>query len=64
MTICNLPREVRFLREETFLLATIPGPKEPSVDQINHVIEPIVRDLLALEEGEFPVALGKIFISS
>ncbi|KAI1792694.1 hypothetical protein LXA43DRAFT_1130213 [Ganoderma leucocontextum] len=43
-TICNNPRAKRFLLEETILLAIIPGPEEPSLEQLNAVLEPFVAD--------------------
>ncbi|KAF9508695.1 hypothetical protein BS47DRAFT_1365780 [Hydnum rufescens UP504] len=49
--ICNLPRGIRFLWEETILLATVPGPREPSLEQLNEVIEPFVREMFLLEQG-------------
>ncbi|KAJ3002591.1 hypothetical protein NUW54_g5766 [Trametes sanguinea] len=51
LTVCNNPRSKRFLREETFLLATIPGPDEPSLEQLNHILQIFIPDLLELYEG-------------
>ncbi|KAL7279486.1 hypothetical protein ACG7TL_007329 [Trametes sanguinea] len=51
LTVCNNPRSKRFLREETFLLATIPGPDEPSLEQLNHILQVFIPDLLALYNG-------------
>ncbi|KAJ7696410.1 hypothetical protein B0H16DRAFT_1350491, partial [Mycena metata] len=36
-TVCNNPRGIRFLREETSLLMIFPGPHEPTSDQYNNV---------------------------
>lgn len=44
----NLPAHLRRKREYTLHLANIPGPKEPSMDQVNHVLRPIVNQLLEL----------------
>ena len=47
--IClNLPAHLRHKREYTFQFANIPGPKEPSMEQVNHVLRPIVNQLLEL----------------
>ena len=51
LTICNNPRAKRFLREETFLLAILPGPSEPSLEDLNNVLEIFVPDLKRLYEG-------------
>ncbi|KIK91508.1 hypothetical protein PAXRUDRAFT_797245 [Paxillus rubicundulus Ve08.2h10] len=45
MTCCNNPRGVRYLVEETFLVMVIPGPNEPTLDQINKIMELFVRDM-------------------
>ncbi|KIK96585.1 hypothetical protein PAXRUDRAFT_80253, partial [Paxillus rubicundulus Ve08.2h10] len=54
MTCCNNPRGVRYLVEETFLVMVIPGPNEPTLDQINKIMELFVRDMI-------PVLLGAVF---
>ncbi|KAF8511756.1 hypothetical protein JB92DRAFT_3117700 [Gautieria morchelliformis] len=51
-TIINNPRAVRFLEEETILVCVIPGPHEPSLEQINHIIEPFIRDVNTLYGGK------------
>ncbi|KAG9225542.1 hypothetical protein CCMSSC00406_0003045 [Pleurotus cornucopiae] len=54
MACLNLPRRLRFLVENIFLVGVVPGPDAPSKDQINHVLRPLVRDLLRLwTEGIF-----------
>lgn len=50
-TILNNPFDKRFLREETILVCVIPGPKEPSLEQLNSVIEPFVEEMLQLNNG-------------
>ncbi|KAH9834853.1 uncharacterized protein C8Q71DRAFT_710648 [Rhodofomes roseus] len=52
VTICNNPRHKRFLREESILVSGIPGPHEPSLEQLNHILEPFVQDVKELEDGE------------
>lgn len=46
MVCLNLPPEVRFKSENMFLAGIIPGPKEPSMDEINIFLRPLVDDLL------------------
>jgi hypothetical protein len=48
MTCLNLPRTLRNRMENVFLVGVIPGPQEPSVLQINNLLEPLVDDLLQL----------------
>lgn len=55
LTVCNNPRSKRFLREETFLLAIIPGPDEPSLEQLNAILDIFIPDLLELYNGKYPV---------
>ncbi|KAJ2970782.1 hypothetical protein NUW54_g12655 [Trametes sanguinea] len=51
LTICNNPRSKRFLPEETLLLAVIPGPDEPSLEELNSVFEIFIPELLELYNG-------------
>ena len=51
-TICNNPRAKRFLMEETILLAIIPGPDEPSLEQLNAVLEPFATEARAMYSGQ------------
>ncbi|TFY50862.1 hypothetical protein EVJ58_g10857 [Rhodofomes roseus] len=53
LTILNNPRGKRYLREETVLVSMPPGPFEPSLEQLNHIFEPLVDDLQALAAGEY-----------
>ena len=46
MVCLNLPPEVRFKPENMFLAGIIPGPKEPSTEEINNFLRPLVDDLL------------------
>ena len=48
--IClNLPAHLHCKKEYTHHLANIPGPKEPSMEQVSHVLRPIVNQLLKLQ---------------
>ena len=49
--ICNLPRDVRFKRENMMTLGLLPGPNEVKLDRINHYLAPIIDELLELWNG-------------
>jgi hypothetical protein len=49
--ICNLPRDVRFKRENVMTLGLLPGPNEVKLDRINHFLAPIIDELLELWNG-------------
>lgn len=61
-TICNNPRSKRFLREETILLAVIPGPEEPSLEHMNYVLEPFIAEAHRMYQGMCLHALSLIAI--
>ena len=42
MACLNLPLSLRYKPEKLFLVGVIPGPKEPSIEEVGHFIEPIV----------------------
>lgn len=46
MVLLNLPVETCYQVENMFLVGIIPGPREPSLEQINHVLVPLVDNLL------------------
>lgn len=50
VVILNLPRLIRFKRENVILLGVIPGPSEPPLT-INTYLAPIISDLLDLWKG-------------
>ncbi|PCH36567.1 hypothetical protein WOLCODRAFT_20614 [Wolfiporia cocos MD-104 SS10] len=52
LSICNNPHSKRFLRDETMIFCVIPGPNEPSLEQLNNILEPMVRELLELGNGQ------------
>ena len=57
LTIMNLPRSVRFKRENVILIAIIPGPNEPH--DINTYIEPLVNEFIDLWTGmKFQINTG------
>lgn len=45
MVCLNLPPALRYKRENMYLVGVIPGPKSPSLQQVNHFIEPLAADL-------------------
>src|ERR1043165_9232205 len=49
--ICNLPREVRFKKENMLILALLPGPNEVKLHKINHYLVPIIDELLEFWSG-------------
>jgi hypothetical protein len=42
----NLPLNIRYKPENMYLAGIIPGPSEPSGDQLNHFLDPVVDDLV------------------
>ena len=48
MICLNLPPSIRYKAENMYLAGIIPGPREPSLTQINHLLEPLVAELLEL----------------
>jgi hypothetical protein len=55
LTLCNNPRNIRFLREETELLMVLPGPTEPSLEEMNNVMDLFVDHMCALGKGMLKV---------
>jgi len=56
----NLPLSIRYKVENMFLVGIIPGPSGPLKDQINHILEPLVDDLLQLwHHGYFLTSTSK-----
>ena len=52
LTIANNPRGKRNRPEETMLVVVIAGPSEPTQEQLNRILEPMVNDLRKLYMGE------------
>ena len=42
MACLNLPPSLRYKLENLFLVGIIPGPREPSVEEVRHFVEPVV----------------------
>ncbi|QRV85925.1 Transposase family tnp2 [Ceratobasidium sp. AG-Ba] len=51
LVLNNIPRHLRFLRENIALCIVYPGPKEPSDYALEQMLEPLVNDLLELKQG-------------
>jgi len=49
--ICNLPREVRFNKENILTLGLLPGPTEVKLDKINNYLTPIIDELIDFWNG-------------
>src|SRR2546421_9730150 len=49
--ICNLPRDIRFRRENMLLLGLLPRLNEVSLHKINHYLALIVNELELLWNG-------------
>lgn len=56
----DLHRSVRYLPHNVLLVMTIPGPHEPSLEQLNYILAPLIRDLKILYKGN--LFLRYIFI--
>ena len=55
--VCNLPRVIRFKKENILTLGLLPGPNEVKLHKINHYLSPIVDELLEFWNGvEIPAA--------
>ena len=45
LVILNLPRTIRFKPENVLIAGVIPGPKEPSLGEMNSYLRPLVKEL-------------------
>jgi hypothetical protein len=63
-TICNNPRSIRYLREETILVMMFPGPHEPNQDQYNNLMEIPVKHFKKLYNGIFHFYPYSLHVSS
>ena len=46
LALLNLPPSIRYKVENLYVLGVIPGPREPSLDEINHFLCPVVECFL------------------
>lgn len=47
MVCLNLPLDIWYKSENLYLASIIPGPKQPSLSNLNHYICPLMQDLAA-----------------
>ena len=52
MVVNNLPRKIRYKRENIIIVGIIPGPKEPKLT-INSFLKPLVDELKEFWTGVF-----------
>lgn len=48
----DLDRSVRYLQRNVLLVMNIAGPKEPSLEEMNHLLEPFVKEVNILRCGK------------
>ena len=48
LVILNLPRTIRFKPENIIIVGIIPGPNEPTANEMNSYLRPLVKELNAL----------------
>lgn len=53
MVLLNLPEDERYKYKNMYLAGVIPGPSKPSMEQINHVLALLVKELLEFWKGVF-----------
>ena len=59
LVVMNLPRYIRYKRENVIIIGIIPGPSEPSHGCFNNYLEPLVKELKDLWTGvSMPVCVG------
>ncbi|EUC56821.1 transposase family Tnp2 protein [Rhizoctonia solani AG-3 Rhs1AP] len=51
LVLDNIPRHLRFLRENICLVLIMPGPKEPNGYALDQMLAPLIEELLQLEQG-------------
>ncbi|QRV80055.1 Transposase family tnp2 [Ceratobasidium sp. AG-Ba] len=51
LVINNLPRHMRFLRENISLTILMPGPREPNDYALDQMLSPLIDELLQLKQG-------------
>ncbi|CAG8816269.1 17911_t:CDS:2, partial [Racocetra fulgida] len=59
LTILNLPRHLRYKKENTIFVSLIPRPKEPPTEKINLYLDPLVdelKQLWATEKWKYSVS--------
>jgi len=49
--IKNNLRAIEFLHKEKILICVIPGPSEPSLEEMNYILEPFITEVTSLYQG-------------
>lgn len=53
LVLLNLPEDQRYKHKNMYLAGVIPGPGKPSLEQINHVLVLLVKELLEFWRGVY-----------
>jgi hypothetical protein len=53
LVLLNFPEDQRYKSKNMYLAGVIPGPGKPSLEQINHVLSLIVKELLEFWKGVY-----------
>ena len=59
LVLLNFPEDQRYKHKNMYLAGVIPGPGKPSLEQINHVLSLIVKELLEFWKGVYFTRTGK-----
>ncbi|GBE87684.1 hypothetical protein SCP_1103610 [Sparassis crispa] len=51
LALNNLPRDQRYFQLNVICLAVLPGPGEPNQQQLNHALEPGIKEMIELHKG-------------
>ncbi|KAH9921364.1 hypothetical protein B0H21DRAFT_701660 [Amylocystis lapponica] len=62
VAINSLPRDQRYLQLNVICLAITPGPNEPNQQQLNHTLEPGLREMRQLHDGTYLYLLFPGFV--
>jgi hypothetical protein len=62
VVVNNLPRGIRFLAGDTFLVLLLPGPFEPSKEELNECLEPVIENITKLYEGKFCLSSLELYL--
>ncbi|KAF9224267.1 hypothetical protein BS17DRAFT_704264 [Gyrodon lividus] len=61
MALLNLPPSLQYRAENLYLVGIIPGPREPSLEEINHSLHPLVNFFLpAWKDGTWFCHIPKL----
>ena len=59
LVLLNLPEDQRYKHKNMYLAGVIPGPGKPSLDQINHALSLVVKELLEFWKGVYSTRTAK-----